>query len=378
MVSYTKRHREKIYLYKYMEIQYIILAFIITLVTIPLIVYFATKKRLLSRPNNRSSHSTPITALGGIAIYLGFIIPNLFLHHVDTFQFTLIFICSTIIFGLGLIDDIIDIRAYKKLIIIIVFSIVISSIDQLTISNLHGLFNIYYIPKYIGIPLTTLVVIVIINSINLVDGIDGLASSLSIINLSYYSYIFYLAGKIHYLNSNLIIIASLLAFLSYNLYGKRFKIFMGDSGSLLIGLLLSISILHFINLEGEIIENSCSIYVSTIFALLVVPLYDIMHVCIRRMTLGLKIFIPDKRHIHHTFLKLGFTHKHTSVILVNYTLVFFLISEILNRHTRCWIAMVIILILAKIAWGIPEHILKKNLRKYAIKEAIKRDLNGEK
>ncbi|MCK4923005.1 MAG: undecaprenyl/decaprenyl-phosphate alpha-N-acetylglucosaminyl 1-phosphate transferase [Bacteroidales bacterium] len=354
-----------------MNLYFYLVAFIISLFTVPIIVYIARKKNILYQPNNRSSHSTPIPAFGGIAIFLGFSIGILFLNHFDLHQYWIILAAAAFIFTLGLIDDLIVIRSLKKLIILIAISIGVSFLDGLTITNLHGLFQIYEIPKYIGIPITALVVLVVINAINLIDGIDGLASGIGILNLGFYAYSFYMLDNFHFSSFNLIMVSSILAFLIYNLSGYRFKIFMGDSGSLLLGFIISISILRFLNIEGATIDGSIQVSVVTVFSLLIVPVFDLLYVSIKRASLGLKIYIPDKRHIHHTLLKLGFSHKLASLVLVMYTIVFFVIGQLLIAHLYCCIALGILLILAVILWTIPEYIINKNPRKYVLKR------NGE-
>lgn len=354
-----------------MNIYYYLVAFIISLFTVPIIVYIARKKNILYQPNNRSSHTLPIPAFGGIAIFLGFTIGILFLNNFDLPQYWIILAAAAFIFALGLIDDLIEIRSLKKLIILTAISIGVSFLDGLTISNLHGLFQIYQIPKYIGIPLTALVVLVVINAINLIDGIDGLASGIGILNLGFYAYSFYLHGDFHYSCFNIIMVSSIVAFLIYNLSGYRFKIFMGDSGSLFLGFIISMSILRFLNIDEATINGSIHVSLVTVFSLLIVPVFDLVYVAIKRVSLGLKIYAPDKRHIHHTFLKLGFSHKLASLVLVIYTIIFFVIGQLLVKHFYSCISLGILLILAVILWTIPEYIIRKNPRKYVLKK------NGE-
>ena len=159
-------------------------------------------------------------------------------------------------------------------------------------------------------------------------------------------------------------IISLAAFLLFNIWGKRFKIFMGDSGSLLLGLIVAISVIHFMQIKNNTIGDFLRISPVTAFALLVIPVFDAFHVSIKRLIIGRSPFKADKEHIHHTYLKLGFTHRITSLILISYTLVFFFFSLFLLQFLSEIITLCIILILAFLVWNIPERFLKRNLRKY--------------
>lgn len=348
----------------YWQMFYLLQGFLITFLLVPIVVIFARKYNLLYKPNSRSSHSSPVPALGGIAIFVGFLITFQLITSITKQQSFTILTATTLIFIVGLIDDLVEIKPWRKLFIVILLSIFITQTQGLTIDNLHGFFSIHQLNEFVSVAITVLVIAFLINAINLIDGVDGLASGLGITILSVFSYFFYISNDIQYLSLTIPMIISLAAFLLFNIWGKRYKIFMGDSGSLLLGLIVAVSLIHFMQLESIAVGDFLRISPVSAFALLVVPVFDAFHVSIKRLIMGRSPFRPDKEHIHHTYLKLGFTHRITSLILISYTLIFFFLSQFLLQFLGEGIALCIILILTFLVWNIPERILKRNLRKY--------------
>ncbi len=348
----------------YWQMFYLLQGFLITFLLVPIVVIFARKYNLLYKPNNRSSHSSPVPALGGIAIFVGFLITFQLITSITKQQSFTILIATTLIFIVGLIDDLVEIKPWRKLIIVILLSIFITQTQGLTINNLHGFFSIHQLNEFVSMAITVIVITFLINAINLVDGVDGLASGLGITILSIFSLFFYKSNSIQYLSLTIPMIISLAAFLTFNIWGKRYKIFMGDSGSLLLGLIVAISVIHFMQIKNSFVGSVFSISPVTAFALLVIPVFDAFHVTVKRLIIGRSPFKSDKEHIHHTYLKLGFTHRITSLILISYTLVFFFLSQFLLQFLGEGMALIVILILVFLVWNIPERILKRNLRKY--------------
>lgn len=341
-----------------------LLGFIIPLILIPGIVSFAKKNNLLYWPDNRSSHMFPVPALGGIAIFAGFIIPYLIFSGTTLSIKLMIFISTSLIFILGLIDDIQGVKPLSKLLVITLIAILISNVEGLKINSLNGFLNIHELPNWAAVTITSILIIVIVNAINLLDGIDGLAGGIVIIILSIFSWIFSKNGFDNYLIFNIAIIAAVSSFLIYNLWSEKYKIFMGDSGSLFLGLILSITLIRYINVQVNIVSYYLSTSLVTILALFIVPLFDSVHVFFKRILMNKSPFLPDRNHIHHTFLKLGLSHHMTSLILIFYTIFFFLLSQLLLFFLNSYFAFTLLILLAILLWYIPESILKKNLRKY--------------
>ena len=345
----------------------LLMGFTITLLLTPLIVSIAQKNSLLYWPNNRSSHNIPIPALGGIAIYFGFIMPYIFFSSVSLPEKIMIHISLSLVFILGLIDDLQKIKPFVKLLIISLIAILVARIEELTIFNLHGIFNIYEMPPWLAVLVTTLVIIFIVNAINLLDGIDGLAGGLGIIILGVFSWIFFMYGNEQYLVLNFSMIAALSAFLIYNLYSKKYKIFMGDSGSLFLGLILSINLIRYFKIQGDDADAYFFYTPITVLTLFIVPIFDSVHVFFKRVLMRKSPFLPDRNHIHHTYLKLGLSHRMASLVLIFYTLFFFFLSQFILIFLNSYLTIIVILLFALILWHIPENIIKRNRRKYALK-----------
>jgi UDP-GlcNAc:undecaprenyl-phosphate/decaprenyl-phosphate GlcNAc-1-phosphate transferase len=337
-----------------------ILGFFLTFLSVPLIAEIARNTNLLAQPNGRSSHTSPIPAFGGISIFIGFLFMFLLLVPVISSQIAIIILSVSLIFIVGLIDDIVDLNATFKLIVFILIAVLISTTQGLTINDLHGFLSIHHLNVYIAIPLTVLVIVTIINAINLIDGIDGLASGLGIIILGVFSIIFYRSGHINYLFMTIPVILSLLAFMCFNIWGNRFKMFMGDSGSLVLGLVISISLIQFMGLKDSEI-NTVPVKISpvSVFALLIIPVFDMVHVFIKRIKRGRSPFLPGKEHIHHTYLKFGLSHASITLILMTYTILFFVLAQVLLFYLPGIVALGIILTMACFMWNFTEYKVEK-------------------
>lgn len=338
-----------------------LLGFLIPLILIPFIVSFAKKNNILYWPDYRSSHMYPVPALGGIAIYLGFIVPYMAFSSTTGSTKMMVFIYSSLIFILGLIDDLQGITPGKKLFLIALIAFLISNVEELTIYNLHGLFNIYELPAWAAMFITSILIIFIVIAINLIDGIDGLAGGIGVVILLIFSWIFKKTGYINYFIFNLSLVAPICSFLIYNLWSKKYKIFMGDSGSLFLGLALAITLLRYFN----ILKDTLIIYFSpspiTVLALFIVPLFDSVHVFLKRILMNKSPFMADRNHIHHTYLKLGFSHRIASLILVFYTIFFFFLSQVLLFLFNSHITLMILLLFAMLLWFIPEFISERKM-----------------
>ncbi len=285
------------------------LAFVITFFSIPVIIQVAKVKKLFDEPDERKVHKTVIPTLGGLGIFGGFIIayltctpPNL----AGQLQF---FVAAfVVIFFLGLKDDILVISATKKFIGQLIAAGIVIKFGGIQISNMGGLLGIYEIPNFAGTILTLFTIIVITNSFNLIDGVDGLAGSLGLLTTLIFGTYFYMIGELAFSVMAFSLSGALISFLIYNF--SPAKIFMGDTGSLLLGLINSILVIKFINVAGTApgqwaLESAPAIG----FAILMIPLFDTLRVFGSRILDRRSPFSPDRNHVHHFMLDLGFNHK---------------------------------------------------------------------
>ena len=283
-------------------------SFIITFLTIPAIIKIADEKNLYDLPDARKLHKKPIASLGGVGIFLGFFLASLLSVSNANPEFQYFFAASTIIFFLGLKDDILVLSATKKFIGQVAAAAIIIHLAGIKITSMHGLFGVTELPEAFSLALSYTTIILIINAFNLIDGVDGLAGMLGLLTMSVFGTYFYFADMPAYALLSLAMAGSLLAFLIFN-YNPA-KIFMGDCGSLLLGLMNAILAIKFITVADSAavpfhIESSVAIGISII----VIPLLDTLRVFSIRVFQGRSPFSPDRNHIHHILLDRGFTHK---------------------------------------------------------------------
>ncbi len=291
------------------------LAFLITFFAIPIIIEVARRKKLFDEPDERKVHKMVIPTLGGLGIFGGFILATLIGAPEGNRELQYFVASAIVIFFLGIKDDILVLSAAKKFIGQLIAAGIIIKFGGVRITDMHGLLGITTIPPVAGIVLTLFTVIVIINSFNLIDGIDGLAGSLGLLTSLVFGTYFFYAGQLLYSVMALSLAGSLIAFLLYN--HSPAKIFMGDTGSLLIGLINSILVIKFINIASS---STASIPLEAApaigFAVLIVPLFDTLRVFALRIFNKRSPFSPDRNHVHHFLLQFGFSHRKITLLCV--------------------------------------------------------------
>lgn len=321
------------------------LAFLITFFAIPIIIQIAKDKKLFDEPDERKVHKTVIPTLGGLGIFAGFIIATLMgVPSGITSELQYFAAAATVIFFLGLKDDILILSASKKFIGQLVAAGIIIKFGGIQITNMHGFLGIYEIPHIASIIFTIFTIIVITNSFNLIDGVDGLAGSLGVLTTLVFGTYFYFAGQITYSVMAFALTGSIIAFLIYN-YSPA-KIFMGDTGSLLLGLINSILVIKFINVAGNPavkfpVEASPAIGV----AILMIPLFDTLRVFTLRILDRRSPFSPDRTHVHHFLLDCGLNHRQVTLTCVGANIAFIILAVSL-RHLGTTTVLGILLVAA--------------------------------
>lgn len=322
-----------------------VLALIIEFRIIPQVLLISREKQLFDTPDSRKSHTHPIPRLGGFTflpvIMLTFLpILAIQMQWLDASTMTYsavsmsnhIFLMSggVVLMLIGIKDDLIGSKASRKFIIqIIAASFLIFSGNY--INTLHGLFGIYEIPAYVGMPLTVFFVVYVINSFNLIDGVDGLAGTLGCIAAFGFGILLLLEQDCPYSILAFAILGVLISFLRYNFSNKR-KIFMGDTGSLTIGYLLAFLAVHFSMSTAHTSAESVAQPIVLAWSVMFVPLFDTFRVICVRAWHRKPLFSPDRNHIHHKLLDLGYTHKETTIILAVCALVILLFNVIMQQN----------------------------------------------
>jgi len=319
-------------------------SFIIVFISIPSIIKVARLKHLFDFPEERKAHKTERPTLGGLAIFAGVIFSFSFWSAEMYFPVRQYLIASIIIlFFIGMKDDIIIISPFKKLIGQILAAFIVVYFGELRLTSLHGVLGIYALPEWLGIVTTIFTILVIINSINFIDGIDGLAAGIGIIACLVFGVALYYYGE--YILSLLAfsLLSALLAFMKYNF--SPAKIFMGDTGSLLLGFILSVLCIRFV----EINKPAASSFITSGFspvlaiAVLIVPLSDMLRIFCLRIYNGKSPFTPDRNHIHHRLLDLGMNHRTASITLYATSILFITMTILLRKmHSMELLTLVVL------------------------------------
>lgn len=325
----------------------LVVAIFIEFITLPRVLLISRRKRLYDMPDKRKSHVNPIPRLAGItfcpvillsflpiaglqAIWLG---TSSISHSSESFIRLFFMICGILpLVLMGVKDDLIGAR-YSHKFIIQTLSALLLIASGTYINNLYGLFGIYELSPYIGIPFTALLIVYIINSINLIDGVDGLAASLSISAAAILGIGFIIAGNYTMPILTFSVVGTLIPFLYYNIIARR-KLFMGDTGSLTLGYILAfLAVYYSMRNSSEAISTGIpSIIIA--WSVLFIPLFDTARVMYTRASQGKSLFHPDRNHIHHKLLDLGFSHRKITLTLTITTLFItacnILLHELLN------------------------------------------------
>lgn len=302
-------------------------AFIITFLAIPVVLQVAEQKNLYDMPDARKLHTRPVSSLGGVGIFGGFILASLLSIRVNNLnpEFQYFFAAALVIFFLGLKDDLIVISASKKFIGQLIAASILIHLAGIRLDSMHGFMGFNELPEGFGLALSYITIIVVINSFNLIDGIDGLASSLGILTMLVFGVYFFAVNQQAYSLLSFSMAGSLVAFLIFNHHPA--KIFMGDSGSLMIGLVNSILVIKFINVANSpLVTVPLSSAVAIGFAILIVPLLDTLRVFSIRIIKGRSPFTPDRNHVHHLLLDIGLSHAAVTFTCVAINIGFILLA----------------------------------------------------
>ncbi|MCC5803174.1 glycosyltransferase family 4 protein [Rossellomorea vietnamensis] len=319
----------------------LIICFLLTLGITPLVKKLAYKIGATDQPNGRKVHQKIMPRMGGLAIYIGFIAGFLILRPEDPYAGAII-LGSAIILLTGMADDIFELSARVKLVgqLIAAVTVVLGGV-QIEFINLPFGGELEFGP--LSIPITILWIVGITNAINLIDGLDGLAAGVSTIGLATIGFMAMLKGDVFVMSIALILIVSTLGFLYFNFHPA--KIFMGDTGALFLGYMIAVlSMLGFKNVT----------MISLVIPLIIlgVPISDTFFAIIRRIVNKSPLHAPDKSHLHHCLLRIGFTHKQTVIIIYAIAAMFSMAAIIFSMST-VWGAMIVVaVLLIAIEWFI--------------------------
>ncbi len=334
-------------------------SFLITYLIIPKIIQFAEKRRLYDNPGVRASHEKSIPVFGGIGIFSGVSFALLFwgigMEEIGNIQFLLSAII--VIFFVGIIDDLLSLTPSKKMMGQIIAILIVIFLAEVKITDMHGVWGVFNLPSWIGLLFTIFTVIVITNAYNLIDGIDGLAAGIGIIAAITFGLLAFFASHFEMAILAFSLAGALFAYIRYNFYPA--KIFMGDTGSLVVGFILAILAIDLIK-TGVIVNEITFINKGPLLAIsiLSIPLFDSLRVFVVRVLKGKSPLYADRNHIHHALLDLGFSHKQTAIIIYIASIILILIS-LLILDININYSISILAVIAYSTMSIPFIILKR-------------------
>lgn len=305
----------------------------------PAAIIILKKYKLLDSPGGRKIHKSMTPLMGGIPIFFGFCLAILIwmpLHYISELKFLIA--AMILIFVLGMRDDLTILRARQKLVGQLAVASFLYFFCNVQLTSLYGLFGIYDIPQLASFGVTIFTIIVITNSYNLIDGIDGLAGIIGISLTLFFGIWFFGTGNVHLSYLCFAVSGGLGAFLIFNWAPS--KIFMGDTGSSFIGAFLAACTIYFINknflLEPGIFKFNA--YIGTAVGLLIIPILDTSRIFTKRILNGKSPLLPDKNHIHHLLLDIGFKHDKAALVLFSVNL-FFIGLVILFRNYNDYVVL---------------------------------------
>lgn len=341
-------------------------SFLLTFFSIPTIVKISKRKNLMDEPGLRSSHLRKIPNLGGIAIFYSLAVcASIFAFELfDIYKF--LFASLVILLYIGVMDDIVIMRAYKKLLAQIIVTALMVIGSDVRIRSFFGLFGVYELSYFFSIAISIFTFIVLINAFNLIDGIDGLAGGYSLICSALFGLSYFRLGEYNYPLVVLsgVIIGSVVGFLYYNLSNSREnKVFMGDTGSMILGFLLAFTAICFIDIFiDKELPDVPRYYLQSApaiaMAILILPLIDTLNVFMIRVSSGKSPFIADKNHIHHSLLELGLSHRRSTFYIILYYL--FIVAVAYHfRHINVNLLLLVIVLLGFAGAYLPRLLLFK-------------------
>ena len=321
-----------------------LMAVLLGQIIIPRILVISHRKRLFDQPDSRKVHHRPISRLGGVTFFPVILIVMctvglLQFYEMENITSSVISESLCLVAGLmllymiGVCDDLIGVR-YRRKFEVQILAAAFLPFAGLSIQNLGGLFGWYEISPLVGVPLTMLLTVFLINAINLIDGIDGLASGLCMVAITLFGVSFAWHGSWMYALLAFASVGVLVPFFFYNVFGnanRGHKIFMGDTGSLTLGFILSVMVVKYVSVMVQESSRLDGAPVVMAFSVLLVPSLDVCRVVLNRFRRRVHPFKPDKSHIHHKFLNMGFTPRRSMILIQLMAVAFIVLTLVLLR-----------------------------------------------
>ena len=302
-----------------MEDFYYLLSFIVAAMAVfvvhPSLVKIAHLKSIVDNPDARKLNKVPVPVLGGVGVFFGIMFSlSVAGYYVEgmNIQFELI-IAMLIMLYTGVGDDILQLSPRLRFALQIFVVCLMMFLGGIYIDDFHGLWGIGELPWYIAVTLTIFSCVGIINSINLIDGVDGLCSSYGVFASLAFAFCFLRMGDVSYAILAFAVAGAIFPFMLHTMFGERYKMFLGDGGSLVLGFICSLYVMRVIQSGNEVVSEST---ISLTLAVLAIPVFDTLRVMTARIIAKRSPFSPDKTHLHHMFIRLGYSHVITALNVI--------------------------------------------------------------
>ncbi len=323
-----------------------LVACFVAIVSIPVIIKISELKSLMEKPGERRSHSTPTPTFGGIAIYAAILIAYFLWPSIDqteVYRTNLSIVGMTILFFIGIKDDLVGIDPAKKLSFQVLAAMILILFGDLRVDYLYGIMGLHHIDEVVGIILTCFIFITLTNAINLIDGIDGLAGGIATIASATFGSWFLLTNHFTMACLAFTMAGGLLGFLRFN-FSKTSKIFMGNTGSLIIGFMLAFFAVRFVSLNASYRYEPTAFFNAPIIAIviLIVPIFDTLRVFLVRILAGRSPFSADRNHMHHILLDNGLSHINATIVLCGISLLNTVMFLLLHRNISNTLSLIIL------------------------------------
>lgn len=304
------------------DIYFIVLVFVISLIVSSLAhkptLYFARKNGFFDNPEERKLQRAPVPVMGGFVVFLGAMAGSMcywFKH--DSLALVPIQIAMLIMLLIGAWDDVKKLSPVFRFVLEILIVIALAVGNDYPVNDLHGLWGIHEISPWIAWPLTIFACVGIINAINMIDGIDGLSSGICIMAFGFYGLLFFYAHDFVRVALSVSIIGGLIPFFIMNVFGNRSKMYIGDAGTMMLGIALCDMVMAMLTKGSPCAiqtEHTTFCLIAFALAVLAIPVFDTVRVMLGRICRGESPFTPDKTHLHHAFIDYGFHHLETSLM----------------------------------------------------------------
>ena len=305
----------------------VLLSLIISLLVVswihPRLVKIALLKNLVDNPDSRKLQRQPVPVLGGIAVFFGIVIGYGSVCGMVNYAGMLIVIMAMMVMlYIGTMDDILSLSPALRFAVEFFVALLLIFNGGYLLDDFHGLWGVGMLPDWMAVPLTVVAVVGIINAINLIDGVNGLSSGYCITACTMFGTLFYLSGDMKMTILAAVSVGALIPFFLHNVFGKTSKMFIGDGGTLVMGVVITVFVIETLR-SG----SSCGAYVEPrvglvpfSLAVLCIPVFDTLRVMFSRILRGVSPFRPDKTHLHHLFISLGFSHAGTTAVILTLNL----------------------------------------------------------